>query len=198
MEILVAIMKTPFFDELRTKQQLGYLVSLRLDCWRNVYGISVRIQGKTASPVELRSHIDAFMTSFRDTLRDMADEEFEKFVDAEVAVRSEPDLTFNDFTSRMEFEVFTSRQFLWDRQDREVQALKSASKDSVLSLFDDYILEGSPKRRVFTSCAYGSKHKMSDDDEPIRARGHAVQEVSNSSSFKSTCDFHRAQGNLTD
>lgn len=194
LELLVDIMRTPFFDELRTKQQLGYLVSADLDCWRNVYGLSVSIQGKRASPMELRLRINAFMNSFRDSLCKMSDKEFEKYVNAAVTVRAEPDLTFNDCMSRMDCEIFVSREFLWDRQDCEVQALKSATKDTVVALFDDFIREGSPRRRVFTSCAYGMNHKISDDGAAIMALGDGIQEVRDSALFKLNCDLHRSQG----
>lgn len=62
------VMNEPFFDQLRTKEQLGYSVgcSPRVTC--GVLAFCVTVQSAAYGPAHLYSRVRAFMASFRETL----------------------------------------------------------------------------------------------------------------------------------
>jgi insulysin len=185
VEILAETLSASFYDELRTKQQLGYIVSAGL-YWRyNVQGINFRIQGRSASPAELRRRICSFLVQFREkTLVEMTETEFRAFVDSAIAVKREPDQTLGDRECRTYHEIFRTREFSYDRREREALALEGISKCDVIEVFDRFIAEGAPKRRIFTSCAYGSAHDMHDDDAVLLAWGSRVRVATDPDSFR--------------
>ena len=63
--LLVAIMKQKAFAELRTKQQLGYVVQTSTRNHLGVAGIRILVQSKTMQPDQVAQRIDAFLTMFR-------------------------------------------------------------------------------------------------------------------------------------
>lgn len=61
-------MHEPFYDQLRTKEQLGYSVSCSPRVTSGVLGFCCAAQSAAYGPAYLYSRIRAFMKSFRDTL----------------------------------------------------------------------------------------------------------------------------------
>lgn len=61
-------MDEPFYDQLRTKEQLGYSVSCSIRVTYGVLGFCVAAQSAAYGPAYLHARIRAFMISFRDTL----------------------------------------------------------------------------------------------------------------------------------
>ena len=71
------LIEEPFFDELRTKRQLGYVVCTGLTPSGGTVSAEFMVQGKHR-PEELEHAMEAFLDSFHDTLVAMPDEHFEK------------------------------------------------------------------------------------------------------------------------
>lgn len=68
------VMEEPLFDQLRTKEQLGYSVSCspRVTC--GVLGFCVSAQSAAYGPAHLYARVRAFTESFRDTLVSVNDQ----------------------------------------------------------------------------------------------------------------------------
>jgi insulysin len=65
----------PCFHELRTRQRLGYSVSLHAWSLHRVVGVAVRVQAPEADPALLTARIGDWLAGFRGTLEGMPDEE---------------------------------------------------------------------------------------------------------------------------
>jgi secreted Zn-dependent insulinase-like peptidase len=82
-ELLETLMDEPLFDELRTKQQLGYVVSCGLRRTHGVLGFTVEITSSKFSPTECLRRFDAFLKRFREEeLSDIGDAELRKRAEA--------------------------------------------------------------------------------------------------------------------
>lgn len=66
----------PAFDQLRTKEQLGYIVFSGARGFSGTYGLRFLLQSEM-TPEYLDSRIEAFLTRFGETLAKMSDSEFE-------------------------------------------------------------------------------------------------------------------------
>lgn len=66
--VSVKVMDEPLYDQLRTKEQLGYSVggSARVTC--GVLGFCITVQSAAYGPAHLYARVRAFIKSFRDTL----------------------------------------------------------------------------------------------------------------------------------
>jgi insulysin len=162
LELLAEVMNKPAFHELRTKQQLGYMVFTGVDKTENVLGLFVIIQSTVADPDELCRRIEAFLRQFRtETLEAMSAAEFEGFVDSTIATKLEKDKRMAQRSHRFYTEI-TGRTYLYHRAEREIEALRQVRKEDVASFFDKHIGADAPARRKVSSLVFGSTHPMAD------------------------------------
>lgn len=164
IELLADIMSKPTFHELRTKQQLGYIVSEGLGYCEHVHGISFIVQSTVANPDELVRRIDSFLAEFRrTTLQAMSEDKFQDYVRSLTANKAEPDKKLSSQSWRFWREIIEGyRQY--DRAQKEIEALKLATKEDILTFFDDHIaLGGALRRRVITQ-VYGNQHPLKDKE----------------------------------
>jgi insulysin len=67
----------PCFHELRTRQRLGYSVSLHASTLQRVVALAVRVQSPGTDPAGLGERIGAWLAAFRGQLEGMPQEELE-------------------------------------------------------------------------------------------------------------------------
>ena len=77
MGLLLHMMREPTFDELRTKQQLGYIVFVTGWNARGSMGLRFLLQSER-EPVYLESRVEAFLEAYKTQLAATTPEEFEK------------------------------------------------------------------------------------------------------------------------
>ena len=75
--LLGTILRTPFFDSLRTEQQLGYVVSAGTMPILKTSGLTMTIESPGADPVLLETRINAFLRDYAPQLESMPDSMFD-------------------------------------------------------------------------------------------------------------------------
>lgn len=73
------LLNAPYFAELRTQEQLGYVVFARSHSVHDWPGLVVYIQSPSTDPALLQLYSDRFMTRYVQRLRSMSEEEFRGF-----------------------------------------------------------------------------------------------------------------------
>ncbi|MCG3200558.1 MAG: Protease 3 [Gammaproteobacteria bacterium] len=76
-ELLAQILEAPFYNDLRTEKQLGYVVSAGSLPLLDVPGITFLIQSPTTHPADLEANISQFLASYRGAVAAMPAELFE-------------------------------------------------------------------------------------------------------------------------
>eukprot|EP00952_Eustigmatos_sp_NYUAD-ZCMA_P004412 19417-Eustigmatos_ZCMA.PRE.1 len=66
-------MEEPLYDSLRTKEQLGYVVSCGVRMTHGVLGFCVRLQSERYEPQVLHTRVEEFLRRFRERLASMSD-----------------------------------------------------------------------------------------------------------------------------
>lgn len=74
--LLGQLLDTPFFTELRTEQQLGYVVSAGFRRYDVLPGLQLSIQSAVHGPATLLERVDAFLATETTDLAAMSDEDF--------------------------------------------------------------------------------------------------------------------------
>jgi insulysin len=172
-ELFAHIVRQPLYDQLRTKEQLGYLVWSNLVNTKGVLGWRVLIQSSSAGADYVNYRTEAFLEWFRQTeltakLADPSLRFFQTNVDAVVAKKLEKDKTLSAETTRLWHEIVTQR-LQFDRVEREVAALRALDPTHLLSFIDRYISITGPaegdSQRAKLSIQYFGKGK--DIPEPV-------------------------------
>uniref|UniRef100_A0A672JBN4 Nardilysin a (N-arginine dibasic convertase) n=1 Tax=Salarias fasciatus TaxID=181472 RepID=A0A672JBN4_SALFA len=172
MELLVMHMDEPCFDFLRTKETLGYHVYPTCRNTSGVLGFSVTVETQATKfnteLVELK--IEEFLASFGEKLNALTEEAFTTQVTALVKLKECEDTHLGEEVDRNWAEVAT-QQYVFDRLNREIEALKQMTKAELISWFQDHRGQNSHKLSVHVSNE-GEEGKGED------ASGSAYGEVS--------------------
>ncbi|CAF0866965.1 unnamed protein product [Rotaria sordida] len=139
------LVKQPCFNQLRTKEQLGYVINSQL--WRScgVQGFSVTVQS-AREPGYINQRIELFIDSIRDYISTMSDELFKKQREGYIVKNVEIPKNMHDQGNRFWNEI-TNHQFYFDRPSRETEIIKTLERDDLLRFYDHYISPRSNYRR---------------------------------------------------
>ncbi|TNM95254.1 hypothetical protein fugu_016337 [Takifugu bimaculatus] len=168
MELLVMHMEEPCFDFLRTKETLGYHVYPTCRNTSGVLGFSVTVETQATKfnteLVELK--IEEFLTLFGEKLSSLTEEAFNTQVTALVKLKECEDTHLGEEVDRNWAEVVT-QQYVFDRLNREIEALKQMSRAELTSWFQEHRGERSRKLSVHVSGAFENDEdgsKKSEED----------------------------------
>lgn len=191
IEVLSAIIEEPFYDDLRTKQQLGYIVSSGVKAVDLTRSLSVIVQSNVVSAEQITSAIVTFLDSVNsELLAPLSTIDIELFVKGLVDRRLEPDKQLAIEVTRNWSEIASGR-FQYDRLQAEVGALLSLTKQDIVDFWNNlYVKErrmliseivpkiGPVSKKVpLRSSAYVSGVPISvlgiDDIEKLRVNGES-------------------------
>ena len=191
------LLATPFYDTLRTKQQLGYVVSCQQLLTGNAEGLQFLVQSATHDPDALTASINAFLaTAAPAAAAALTDEQFAALVDAlrtELAVK---DTTMDSNAARYWGGIVDGQlEFARDRLLRE-HALR-ATRQGLVDFVHRYLVPGAPQERAFVVRIWGNASTQQQLDElrdraglPRVALTTPAEYASSSPIFKEAAHFY--------
>jgi len=153
--LLANLLKGPFFNQLRSKQQLGYSVDLWNASPMRVPTIRVELQSSVKGPTVLLDRIDAFLQASPTLLAAMSSTEFSAARDALAESYREPASTFYEQWSIVR-RAFTWNDTAGDHYDRVADAMDSITQEEMVNLARELFTAESPTRIV--AWAVGRAH----------------------------------------
>ena len=145
IEVISAIIEQPLFDELRTKQQLGYIVSSGVKGVDQSRFFSTIVQSNVAPAEKLTLCMVKFLDSVRDKLLlPLSSIDIELYVKSLVDKRLEPDKQLAVEVTRNWSEISNGR-LQFDRLQAEVAAILDISKDDIIEFWDELYLSESSR-----------------------------------------------------
>ncbi|XP_077390047.1 nardilysin b isoform X2 [Festucalex cinctus] len=177
MELLVMHMEEPCFNFLRTKETLGYHVYPSCRNTSGVLGFSVTVetQANKYSTEFVESKVEDFLRWFDERLSALSDEAFRTQVTALVKLKETEDAHLGEEVERNWAEVVT-RQFLFQRLNMEISALKEMTRQDLLSWFAEH--RHAARKLSVHVVGFGAE----EGDPPERAPDLACSGASSSSS----------------
>lgn len=147
MSLLDEILREPCYAQLRTKEQLGYIVwsTLRTSC--GVTGWRVTVQSSEYDALHVDSRIESFIDSSVDLLEKTPDEEFASYVEAVIAKNLEKPHSM--FAQAMQFwEEIGTQKYLFSRLEQESEVLKTVTKADIIALFKRTVADKATRRKM--------------------------------------------------
>ncbi|KAK8154267.1 a-pheromone processing metallopeptidase Ste23 [Phyllosticta citribraziliensis] len=134
----------PAFDQLRTKEQLGYVVFSGATSHLTAIGFRVLIQSER-SPEYLEERIDAFLNGVQKMIEDMPDEEFESYKESVKNTRKEKLRNLSQENSRFWTHICSETlDFL--NADEDVAHIEPLKKADILNFYHKHISPRSSTR----------------------------------------------------
>ena len=160
--MLASMLSSPFYTQLRTEQQLGYIVFASSMPLIQVPGIAFTVQSPTASIETIGARIDAFLGTARAGLEAVDAEAFARQKAAILTRLLERDGSLQERTNRYWNEMDRPGSALDDREQL-AKALRTVTLDGVLTLFDSMFGEDAKQLTITTS-----KGALASDEVRVR------------------------------
>ena len=162
--LLVQILSSPFYAQLRTEKQLGYIVFTTRATLLEVPGLSFVIQSPVADPHELVNQTESFLQTQLESLRAMSDEQFEAHRAGLLTRILDEDKTLVEVSGRYWTEI-DRYHYRFDSRDRMADAVRSIKKAELADFFERVILSDSRKRLLIRTVGNNHRDAFTPDDE---------------------------------
>lgn len=175
--LLALMLEEPAFDQLRTREQLGYIVFSGIKYIAGAAILYVMIQSRKACTY-LEKRIEEFLQKFGEEVlgdegRKMTEEEFERY-------KSSLETQLRKRWENMQAET----GWYWDRiadggygfgrREEEVDALEDITREDMRQYFEENVLRDA-KRRKFVVCL--DRHDVDDDCEAHNMEGEEIKDI---------------------
>ncbi|KAI1128510.1 peptidase M16 inactive domain-containing protein [Nemania abortiva] len=161
-QLLDQIIHEPAFDQLRTKEQLGYIVFSGLRGTATTYGFRFIIQSERPSEY-LESRIDSFLQAQATALQEMTDANFESHKRSVVVKRLEKLKNLDSETNRHWAQI-SNEYYDFEGARRDAARVEKLTKDEMIEFYKTFIDPTSPKRAklVVQLIAQGTSSKSKE------------------------------------
>lgn len=170
LETLCQIAHEPAFNQLRTKEQLGYVVFSGMRNTRTTSLFRVLVQSERSTDY-LESRIDNFLNLLGETLRNISEDDFQGHVKSLINHKKTKLVNLNKEADRF-WDRITSGYFDFTSIDKDVEMLEEISKQEVVHLFDEYVSPSSSKRAKLV--VHLKAHKSALETKPELLMSGAV------------------------
>lgn len=123
-QLLALIAQKPIFHQLRTQEQLGYIVWSSADNRLDVSGFKIQVQSGRRPAHYLSERIDAFMSQFQRTLLSMSQQQFEVYIETLMMSKLQSPVSMAVQTSWFWNEI-SKQEFVFQRREIELYLLNA-------------------------------------------------------------------------
>ncbi|GAA5890262.1 hypothetical protein JCM6882_008774 [Rhodosporidiobolus microsporus] len=139
------MLSEPLFDDLRAKQQLGYIVSSGPRKSISFLGLRVIVQSELDANF-IESRIDQFWIDFRQRMEEMSEEEFDKYRQTVVARKLEDHKNMWQESSHLWTQIH-AWWYDFEQRWRDAELVKTISKADLLAFVDEHFFD-TPEKRI--------------------------------------------------
>jgi nardilysin len=186
------------FDQLRTKEQLGYVASGSLETLYDVGGFRVTVESAFHSPKFVEERIDAFLRGFPKQVLSMDDAEFTKTRRSLVDSVLTMDVSLSAEADRHWTHV-SNQKYQFYRGQIIAGLIDGVSKKEVVEWLEANLapIAAAPNARRVTIHVHGKNHPLEAADVGAESGGQNALGADDVAALKKSWGYHPAQGDPT-
>ena len=160
--LLEQILNESFYDELRTKQQLGYNVETSIKKEFTVAGMIFYVQSTKKKPDEIKEKINKFFCDYDLNDNDnFSDEDFESYKNSVITFLEEKDYNLLSEFNRNIAQII-SGNYIFDILEKMINCIKNEiNKEDIIKFYNDYFYKKA--KRIDIGCI-AKKEKNNEEN----------------------------------
>ena len=178
VELLANIFSEKFYHNLRTEEQLGYIVFMQIKRYLGIQGIYFFIQSAYKTQY-LDDRIDHFLKWGKNYLVNLTDEEFKTYKESLRVLKCELPKKLINKSNEFWSEIMLN-YYNFDKRTIELEALKDVTKQDIIDLFNEYFVNN--KRKL--SLRISGEKKTSEQDKPDNEIPKVKKKIKEATNFK--------------
>lgn len=152
------VLSNPFYQQLRTEQQLGYVVFTTPMTLLDVPAIAFVIQSSNSDAASLEQHIDNFISEFAQSSQNLSEEEYKKHQMALVTKLRERDTRLAQRSNRYWTEI-DRENYDFDFRNQLAEAILTIPLAQFNSALKEYLLGRKSRRLTVTADGLNNENK---------------------------------------
>jgi len=164
-ELIAQLVRAPFYTDLRTEKQLGYIVSAGPSHLLEVPGLVFIVQSPVAAPGVLQGYIQAFLHDFAAALPAMGAAELQAHKQGLISRLSQADERLLERTERLWQELDLGYEE-FDSRERLVAAIEPLDKTALVTALERWIV-GPESRRLSIVAAGAGELELARSPAPV-------------------------------
>lgn len=137
--LLAQMISSPYYQYMRTEQQLGYIVFATAYPQKSVPGLLFIVQSPTATPEEMMNHSRIFFRDYEGKLETMSDEEFALFQEGLITRLTEKPKNMGEKAANFWADLSTER-YTFDTRQAIADEVVNITKTQILNLYRRAVL----------------------------------------------------------
>ena len=170
--VIETLMQPQFYNDLRTSQQLGYIVNSGMSVLEKTLGLVFIIQSGEYNSETLEQRIGVFLEKFNDSLRGMTDAELNRIKKSVLNSKLQKTNSVTAEAGRL-FNLAFEQNAEFDVNSREIRALEKLTHEDILDFVNSYLLTSKQRKLIL---------RMSGKDH--EAGNSAGELISSTAKFK--------------
>ncbi|NMT63551.1 insulinase family protein [Marinobacter orientalis] len=148
--LLGQIISSPFYEELRTNRQLGYIVYATPFEMLETPALGFVVQSPEASSEKIDKAVREFSQTFKSTLAQMSEQDLEREKEAVISNLMEQDRRLGEISERYWREIDRG-QTGFDSREKLAEAINGVSHETLIKTLEEQVIERQKALRVFTA-----------------------------------------------
>ena len=140
MYMLYQLIEAPFFHQLRTIEQLGYVVSASPYVNLNVPYIAMVIESPTISVAQIIERVEVFIGQFSETLSELSDDEFEAVKKGLIIKIDKKDDTLENRSNRYWAEIDRGN-YNFDSRKQLIEAIAGLTRQQIVEAYQNVFVD---------------------------------------------------------
>jgi len=167
--MLASVLEAPFYNELRTQRQLGYVVGSNIMPIHRVPGMVLYAQSPRVSAATLMGEISGFLMDFKSTLFELDDAKFERHRQAVLSRIDEQPKNLAELAGRQQEALFLGFDDI-DFREQLSKAVRAVTKESLAAAYRRVVVVGS--RGLWATTLDQSNNEQCVDRETLVKRSN--------------------------
>ena len=156
--IISKSIQQPFYTEMRTNQQLGYIVWSYARSLDESYYLNFLIQSGVYPADELDKRANAFIDTAPEFLREMDQETYQQLIDSAIEELEKKPMSISERAAKLKTLIF-EHEADYKRDQKTIEALRALDKDFLVSYLERVLSKDSRKMVNVLSFAEGHENK---------------------------------------
>ena len=141
------LIQPQFYNELRTSQQLGYIVNSGMTVLKKTLGLIFIIQSGEYNTETLEQRMEAFLEKFYSSLKNLTDQELNKIKKSVLHSKLQKSTSVTGEAGRL-FTIAFDRNAEFDKNSRGIKALEKLTPEDIQNVVSSYLLPSKQRKLI--------------------------------------------------
>jgi insulysin len=141
------LMQPQFYNELRTSQQLGYIVNSGMTVLKKTLGLIFIIQSGEYNTETLEQRMEDFLEKFYSSLKNLTDQELNKIKKSVLHSKLQKSTSVTGEAGRL-FTIAFDLDAEFDRNSRGIKALEKLTLEDIQNVVNSYLLPSKQRKLI--------------------------------------------------